>query len=145
MARVSTYLNFERSTEAAFRFYAGVFGTEMATPIMRFRDLPPGPGMPPIAPDIADLVMHAELPILGGHVLMGTDAPGSMGFTLVQGNNVHLSLDPDSRAEADRIFAALSDGGTVAQPLMAMFWGGYFGTLTDRFGIHWMVNCMAPA
>jgi PhnB protein len=145
MARVSTYLNFERSTEAAFRFYAGVFGTEMTAPIMRFRDLPPGPGMPPIPPDIADLVMHAELPILGGHVLMGTDAPGSMGFTLVQGNNVHLSLDPDSRAEADRLFAALADGGTVAQPLMVMFWGGYFGTLTDRFGIRWMMNCQAPA
>jgi PhnB protein len=145
MARVGTYLNFERSTEAALRFYAEVFRTEISAPILRFRDLPPAPGMPPVDPEIADLVMHAEVPILGGHILMGTDVPGGTGFTLVHGNTVHLTLDPETRAEADRLFAGLADGGTVTQPLQPMFWGGYFGTLIDRFGVHWMVNCTAPA
>ena len=85
--------------------------------------------------------MHIELPILGGHVLMGTDAPKSMGFTITLGNNVHL--EPDSRAEADRLFNGLSAGGKVEMPLQDMFWGAYFGSFTDQFGIRLMVNCMS--
>jgi PhnB protein len=64
-----------------------------------------------------------------------------MGFTLTLGNNVYINLEPDSRADADRLFAALSAGGAVEMPLQEMFWGGYFGSLTDRFGIRWMFNC----
>ena len=85
--------------------------------------------------------MHVELPILGSHVLMGTDAPESMGFTVTPGNNMFINLEPDTRAETDRLFNALSEGGTVGMPLADMFWGGYFGSLTDRFGISWMFNC----
>ncbi len=75
MARVSTYLNFARSTEDAFNFYRSVFGTEFGGPIMRFGDIPAQPGQPPLAESDKNLVMHIELPILAGHVLMGTDAP----------------------------------------------------------------------
>lgn len=85
--------------------------------------------------------MHAELPILAGLVLMGTDAPESMGFTVVPGNNVHINLEPDTRIETRRLFDLLSEGGKVEMPPQEMFWGGYFGTLTDRFGIRWMFNC----
>ena len=85
MARVSTYLNFVRSTEAAFEFYKSVFGTEYSGPIARFKDIPPQPDQPPMAEADQDLVMHVELPILAGHVLMGTDAPESMGFTVTRG------------------------------------------------------------
>ena len=141
MARVSTYLNFPRSTEEAFLFYKSVFGTEFAGPIMRFGDIPEQPGQPPAAEADKNLVMHVELPILGGHALMGTDAPESMGFTVVAGNNVMINLEPDTRAETDRLFAALAEGGTVEMPLAAMFWGGYFGSLVDSFGTHWMFNC----
>ena len=87
------------------------------------------------------LILHIELAILGGHVLMGTDASESMGFTLTEGNNVHLNLEPDTRADTDRLFHALSAGGKVDMPLREMFWGGYFGTVTDCFGLHWMLNC----
>lgn len=141
MARVSTYLNFPRSTEAAFLFYKSVFGTDFAGPIMRFRDIPAQPGQPPAAEADGNLVMHVELPILGGHVLMGTDAPESMGFTVVAGNNVTINLEPDTRAETDRLFTALAEGGKVEMPLADMFWGGYFGSLEDRFGTRWMFNC----
>ena len=141
MARVSTYLNFPRSTEQAFLFYRSVFGTEFNGPISRFSDIPSDPEPPAIADDDKSLVMHVELPILGGHVLMGTDAPESMGFSLTSGNNVYINLEPDTRTEADRLFAVLSDGGSVEMPLQEMFWGGYFGSLTDRFGIRWMFNC----
>jgi PhnB protein len=141
MARVSTYLNFPRSTEEAFTFYKSVFGTDYAAPVARFRDIPPQPGQPPLPEADQGLVMHVALPILGGHVLMGTDAPESMGFTVSPGNNVYINLEPDTRGETDRLFRALANGGTVEMPLQEMFWGGYFGSLADRFGIRWMFNC----
>jgi len=82
MARISTYLNFNRTTEAAFVFYKSVFGTEFTAPIARFKDIPPQPNQSPLAEADKNLVIHVELPILAGHVLMGTDAPESMGFTI---------------------------------------------------------------
>ncbi len=141
MSRVSTYLNFPRSTEAAFVFYKSVFKTEFSRPVARFKDIPPQPDCPPLPEADQNLVMHIELPILGGHVLMGTDAPESMGFTVTPGNNVHINLEPDTRVEADRLFAGLSAGGKVEMPLQDMFWGAYFGSFIDQFGIHWMINC----
>jgi PhnB protein len=143
MPRVSTYLNFPRSTERAFVFYRSVFGGDFNGPIHRFAEVPAAPGQPPIAEADKALVMHVELPILGGHVLMGTDAPESMGFSVVPGNNVHINLEPDTRAETDRLFNGLAAGGTVDMPLQDMFWGAYFGSLTDPFGVHWMFNCSA--
>jgi PhnB protein len=145
MSRVSTYLNFGRDTEAAFEFYRSVFGGDFNGPIHRMGEVPAMPDQPPMAESDRQLVMHVELPILGGHVLMGTDAPESMGFALTKGNNVHLNLEPDTRAETDRLFAALGQEGTVGMPLQEMFWGAYFGSLTDRYGICWMFNCAAKA
>lgn len=141
MARVSTYLNFPRSTEAAFLFYKAVFGTDFSAPIARFKDIPPDPGQPALAEGDKNLVMHIELPILGGHVLMGTDAPESMGFTVTPGNNMYINLEPDTRTETARFFNALAEGGKIEMALQEMFWGGYFGSLTDRYGVHWMFNC----
>jgi PhnB protein len=141
VAQTSTYLNFERQTEEAFTFYKSVFGTEFVNGIMRHSDVPVPEGQPGPSDEDRNLVINVQLPILGGHLLMGTDAPESMGFTVNQGNNVHICLQPDSRAEADSLFAALSAGGTVGMPLQDMFWGDYFGSFTDRFGIQWMINC----
>jgi PhnB protein len=143
MPRVTTYLNFVRNTEEAFNFYKSVFKTEFIGPIMRLGDGPPCEGQPPLAEADRKLIMHVALPILGGHVLMGTDAPESMGFTLNQGNNIYLNLEPDTRADTDRLFAELGKGGKVESALQDMFWGAYWGCLTDKFGIRWMFNCMA--
>lgn len=145
MARTSTYLNFPRSTEEAFNFYRSVFGGDFIGPIHRFGDMPAAPGQPPLPEADQRLVMHIELASLGGHVLMGTDAPQSMGFTVRTGNNTHLNLEPDTRAEAERLFNSLCAGGKVEMPLQDMFWGAYFGSFTDRYGICWMVNCAQPA
>lgn len=141
MSRVSTYLNFPRSTEEAFNFYKSVFGGEFVGGIHRMGEVPSQPGQPPMAEADKNLVMHIALPILGGHVLMGTDAPESMGFTVKPGNNMYINLEPDTRAEADRLFAGLSAGGKVEMQLQEMFWGDYFGSLTDKYGVQWMVNC----
>lgn len=143
MARTSTYLNFMGRTEEAFAFYASVFGTEFASPIQRMRDIPPAPGMPELREAEKNMVMHVELPIVGGHVLMGTDALESMGHVVRFGNNVSINLEPDTRAETDRLFHALAEGGKITMPLSDMFWGAYFGALTDKFGVQWMVNCTA--
>jgi PhnB protein len=72
---------------------------------------------------------------------MGTDAPASMGFQLVKGNNVYINLEPDTRKETEELFDALSQDGTVEVELQQMFWGDYFGSLTDKFGLKWMFNC----
>lgn len=141
MSTTSIYLNFARETEAAFNFYKSVFGTEFIGDVARMGDVPTMEGQPPLADEDKNLVMHVALPILGGLVLMGTDAPGSMGFKLNQGNNVYINLQPDTRKEADELFAKLSEGGKVEMPLQVMFWGDYFGSLTDKFGVQWMVNC----
>ena len=95
--------------------------------------------------DDKQLVMNVQLPSLGGHLLMGTDAPESRGFQLNQGNNVYICLDPDTRAETDRLVAALSAGGEVEMAMQEMFWGDYFGSLIDKFGVRWMINCTSKS
>jgi len=140
MARVSTYLNFARETEEAFNFYKSVFGTEFQGEINRFSAVPAQSGQPPMKEEDKNLVMHVALPILGGHVLMGTDAPESMGFKVNFGNNVYINLEPDTRAELDRLFAALSEGGKVEMKPQEMFWGDYFASCRDKYGVQWMFN-----
>ncbi len=128
---------------AAFEFYRGVFGTEFAGPVMYMRDVPRDPSQPGFAEEEADLVMHVELPILGGHRLMGTDIVPSMGHQLVAGNNVIINLEPDTREVADQLHTRLSDGASQSMGMFEQFWGDYWGSCTDRFGINWMVNCSA--
>lgn len=140
MASVSNYLNFPRTTEEAFLFYQSVFGGEFQGGIMRMKDIPQQEGQPAISEADGNLVMHVALPIMGGFVLMGTDATESHGFNLLMGNNVYINLQPDTRSEADALFAALSAGGVIEMPMQDMFWGDYFGSFTDKFGVKWMVN-----
>ncbi len=141
MSRTSTYLNFPRNTEEAFNFYKSVFGGEFVGGINRMGDVPTQEGQPPLAESDKNLVMHVALPILGGHMLMGTDAPESMGFKVNMGNNMYINLEPDTKEEAEQLFTAISAGGKVEMPLQKMFWGAYYGSCTDKFGVQWMVNC----
>ncbi|HUG15186.1 MAG TPA: VOC family protein [Thermomicrobiales bacterium] len=141
MAQVATYLNFERQTEEVFTFYKTVFGTEFMSDIARFGDVPTSDEYPGPSEEYKNLFMNVALPITGGHVLMGTDAPETMGFKLNPGNNVYICLMPDDRADSDRLFAALSEGGEVEMPMADMFWGDYWGSFTDKYGIRWMINC----
>lgn len=143
MARVSTYLNFAGSTLEAFEFYRDVFGTDFTGPVMKMGDVPSDPDGSGFAEDELDLVMHIELPILGDFRLMGTDVVPSMGHQLVAGNNVMINLEPDTRAEADLLHARLSVGASQSMGMFEQFWGDYWGSCTDRFGINWMINCSA--
>lgn len=140
MATTGIYLNFKDNTEQVFEFYRGVFGGEFVGGIHRFGEVPPQEGMPGLSESDKNLVMHISLPLLGGVMLMGTDAPESMGFKVNTGNNVYISLHPDSKEEADRLFKGLSVGGKVEMPLADMFWGAYYGSFTDQFRIRWMVS-----
>ena len=141
MARVSAYLNFPRHTEEAFNFYKSIFGGEFEGGINRFSDIPPMEGAPALPDADKNLVMHICLPILGGFRLMGTDAPESMGFNVKFGNNIYINLEPDTRTETKRLFDALSSGGKVEMELQDMFWGAYYGSCTDKYGVQWMFNC----
>ena len=143
MARTSTYLNFNRNAEEAFYFYKSIFGGEFGCngEISRFGDMPLSEGNPPIPEADKNLVMHIELPILGGHVLMGADVPESMGLSLLFGNNVNINLEPDTKTETKRLFDALSKEGKITMELQDMFWGAYYGSCTDKHGIQWMFNC----
>ena len=140
MATVSTYLNFERECEAAFNFYKTVFGGEFMGEIMRFGDMPTQENTPPISDDVKNLVMHMAMPIMDGHLLMGSDAPEGFGFRVNPGNNVYIMLSPDTKDETTRLFKAISDGGTVEMDLQDTFWGAYYGSCKDKFGVQWMFN-----
>ena len=143
MPRVTTYLNFPGNTEEAFIFYKSVFGTEFSGKgIQRFADIPSESGHPPMDDVIKKMILHVELPILGGHILMATDAPKEMGMTVTQGNNMHICLEPTTKKETKKLFDALSQGGNITMPLADMFFGAYFGEFTDKFGINWMFNCI---
>ena len=123
MASVSTYLNFPNTAEEAFTFYKTIFKTEFGgNGIMRFGDMPQDEHGGSDT-KLKSLVMHVELPITGGHTLMGADAPEEMGFQISTGNNIYVNIQPDTKQETKRLFDALSQGGKIIMPLENMMWG----------------------
>jgi PhnB protein len=141
MTRLHSYLNFAGNAEEAFSFYRSVFGGEFSS-LVRFKDLPVE-GMT-IPKEDEGKIMHISLPIGEDSILMASDVLESLGQQLVQGNNVYVSVHPDTREEADRVFNALSEGAEVEMPIADQVWGDYFGSLKDKFGIMWMVNYSPP-
>ena len=138
MARVNTYLNFQGQAEEAFASYAKIFGTEV-TALSRFSDMP-AVGAGELTAQERNMVLHAELPIAGGHVLMATDMLRSLGQETRVGNNTTLCIEAGSREEADRLYGALAEGGSEGSPMADMPWGAYWGVTLDRYGIRWMIN-----
>jgi PhnB protein len=140
MQLVHVYLNFPGTTEEAFRFYATVFGTKIIM-MQTFGDTPFVPNAPEAA---KKKIMHAQLPITEAVHLMGSDSVEGFGPPLQVGNNFHVSIVASDKAEADRAFEALSQGGKVTMPLANAPWGPYFGMCVDRFGVQWMVSLPNP-
>ena len=141
MTKLNTYLNFAGNAEKAFNFYKSVFGGEFRS-VVRFKDMPmPGVKIPK---KDENKIMHIGLPVGKDNVLMATDTLESLGQELIQGNNVYISVHPESKEEADRIFNALSAGGMIEMPIADQPWGDYYGILKDKFGVLWMVNYSYP-
>lgn len=136
--KIHAYLNFDGKAEEALRFYAKVLGGKL-TEVHRFGSMPQEGGFE-LTSEQKNLVMHVGLELSDGQMLMASDMIEGMGPRRVEGNNFSISVHPDSKAEADRIFNALTEGGTVTMPITDQFWGDYFGGVTDRFGINWMLN-----
>jgi PhnB protein len=136
MAAINPYLNFNGKTEEAFIFYKKVFGGEFLS-VQRIKDTPMASQFP-----VAEhnRIMHISLPIGKENTLMASDILESMGHKLTVGNNFHVSVSTDSEAETTKLFNGLSEDGKVTMPLEKTFWGSFFGMLTDKFGIHWMVS-----
>lgn len=140
MATINPYLTFNGNCEQAFKFYQKIFGGEFLT-FSRFKEMPPMPGME-IPENISERIMHVSLPISKETILMASDSHPSMGDVVI-GQNISLSVNTETKKEADRIFSSLGDGGKITMPMANTFWGAYFGMLIDAFGILWMVNCDA--
>ena len=141
MPKLHTYLNFAGNAEEAFTFYKEAFGGEF-TYLVRFKDMPmEGVVLPK---DAEDKIMHISLAIGPDNLLMATDALESLGHTLIRGNNASLFVQVETRAEADRLFVALSRGGSVDVPMTEQSWGDYFGSFDDRFGTNWMLAYTPP-
>ncbi len=136
MVTINPYLNFAGNTEEAFQFYKSVFGGDFDA-VMQWKDYPEADK---VAAGDRQKIMHISLPLGKGNVLMATDSLESHGMKLVQGNNFSLAVNTESKEEADRIFKGLSAGGTITMPQENAFWGSYFGMLTDKFGIQWMIS-----
>lgn len=144
MTKVATYLNFKSSTEEAFRFYQSVFNPEYELQFMRYGDIP-GDDSHQLPDEVKKLIMHTQLSIFNDtHILMGSDVPDFTGIPLKSGNDVAVMLMPETKAEADRLFGLLSNGGDIEQSMQDMFWGDYYGAFSDKFGIHWMINVSTP-
>ncbi|PZR19294.1 MAG: VOC family protein [Flavobacterium psychrophilum] len=134
MNSLNPYLNFNGNTEEVFNFYKSVFGGEFAM-LMRFGETPGCENMPETE---KNGIMHIALPI-GSNVIMGTDVPKSM-EQVTTGTNMSISANTSSREEADRVYNGLSAGGKATMPMNDMFWGDYYGMLTDKFGTQWMIS-----
>lgn len=141
MAKFNTYLNFAGNAEEAFNFYKSVFGGEFSS-VVRFKDMPME-GVS-ISPEDENKMMHIGLPINKDQTLMASDTLESMEQKLVIGNNVYISVHPESKEDADRIFNALAEGGIVEMPIADQMWGDYDGSLKDTFGVQWMINYSYP-
>jgi PhnB protein len=132
--QIEPYLFFDGRCEEALKFYCRVLGAEVAM-LMRFRESP-DPGM--CQPGAEEKVMHANIRI-GNSTVMASDGrceghPAFQGFS--------LSLSVTDEADAERLFAALSDGGQIQMPMAKTFWSKRFGMVADRFGVPWMINCI---
>ncbi|MDD4971768.1 MAG: VOC family protein [Paludibacter sp.] len=138
MTTLNPYLTFQGNCEEAFGFYKTVFGSEFQF-VGRFKDMPENKNYP-VSEHDKELIMHISLPISEETVLYGCDTSGAFSSSIISGNNISLSIETDSIEEATRIFNKLSDGGKITMPLDKTFWDAYFGMLTDKFGINWMVN-----
>jgi len=143
MATVNVYLTFNGNCREAFDFYKSVFGGEYPY-VGTFGEMPPVDGKE-IPEEDKNKIMHITLPISRETMLLGSDTGRDWGAHHQQGNNFSISINADSREEADKLFNGLSDGGTVTMPMEDTFWGAYFGMFTDKFGINWMVNYDDPA
>ena len=140
MPTINPYLNFPGNTEEAFTYYRNVFGGDFVN-LMRFKDTPEAGRT---SGSDGEKLMHISLPIGKGNTLMATDALEAHGFKVTFGNNINLAVEADSKAEAEKYFNALSKGGKVTMPLADQFWGAYFGSITDKYGIHWMISYTYP-
>ena len=136
---LNTYLFFDGNCREAFEFYRSVFGGEYEI-VQTFGDGPPDLQ---VAEGEKDRIMHVSLAV-GSSMLMGSDSASAFGPPPVQGTNFAISITAESRERCDEVFAKLSEGGTVEMPMQETFWGAYFGSWTDRFGVAWMISFDLP-
>lgn len=141
MKSINPYLNFAGNTEEAFNFYKKIFGGDFPGGVYRFKDTPEAEKLNSVD---KEKVMHVALPMGPSNMIMATDALESMGQKLTYGNNFYISIEAENKEEADSLFNGLSEGAKIEMDMQDAFWGAYFGMLTDKFGVQWMINYSYP-
>ncbi|HLK30276.1 MAG TPA: VOC family protein [Puia sp.] len=137
MALINPHIMFNGNAEEAFTFYKSVFGGEF-TKVFRFKELNiPGA---PIGEKEGNKIMHIALSFGKSNVLTGNDVPDFLGQVNEKENRSKISVNADSKEEADKIFNGLSVGGEVEMPIEDSPWGTYFGSFRDKYGIEWTVE-----
>lgn len=137
MAQLNPYIHYNGNAEEAFTFYKSVFGGEFAA-LVRFKEFASPEFQVPEHEE--NKIVHISLPIGGESVLMGSDVPEMLGQVNENENRSKISIDTESKEEADKLFTGLSEGGRIEMPIGDSPWGAYFGMFRDKYGIEWMVN-----
>ena len=141
MPTLNPHINFNGNAEEAFNFYKSVFGGEL-TKIVRFKDLAGAEF--PVAKSEENKIMNIALSIGGGSTLFGNDVPEFMGRVSENENRSKIRVGAESKADADRIFGGLSNGGNIEVPMSDSPWGSYFGMFRDKYGIEGFVEYKRP-
>ncbi len=136
---LNPYLNFDGNAEEAFKFYQSVFGGQLM-----MQRMGEAPGLENISEEEKNRLLHVAIQIGKDQYLMASDIIPSAGHVLKVGNNNYISISAESREECDKLFNSLSVGGIIEMPMADMFWGDYFGSFTDKFGIGWMIGFTNP-
>lgn len=136
MTTINPYLTFNGNCEEAFNFYKSVFGGEFSF-LSRYSELPSDYK---VNESEKENIMHMSLPIGGDTVIMGSDSSEAFGKPATFGDNISISITTDSKEKADMLFNTLSNGGEITMPIQDTFWGDYFGSFRDKYGIYWMVG-----
>ncbi len=137
MKLVNPYLNFDGNTKEAFKFYQSVFGGEFLD-VLSFKEM--GGDHMGVPENKLDSVAHIALPLGNDTIFMGDDGPYAMDQPLTMGNNFHISIEAESKEEAEQLFNDLSGDGEIKTPLEETEWAELFGMVTDKYSIQWMVN-----
>lgn len=132
------YLTFNGNCKEAFDFYTEVFDAKVLHS-STFGEMPPQKDQP-LPDEMKDKIMHISIQLSDEAIIMGSDTGGEWGANFKQGNNFSISINADSKEQANDLFAKLSEGGNVTMPIQDTFWGSYFGSLADRYGVQWMIS-----
>ena len=139
ITKFNPHVTYNGNCEKAFDFYKTIFGGNYSK-VIRYNEMHQESGAPSVPAEVGNQIRHIELPLNNDTLLIGSDNAEHGSPELNVGNNLKISITTDERSEGERLFNALSQEGTVKVPFGDSFWGSFYGSLIDKFGIHWLIE-----